>query len=332
LYFIPDALGSVRKLVDANGDIVNVASYSPYGESTGMAETSYGYTGEWTDGMGLVNLRARYYSPTQGRFVSQDTWKGEQSQPQSYNLWLYAYANPTINTDPTGMWTCTGHKDCKEWVENALTELSNSGETGQAIVDFFHVYDKRIDYLRSTACGNIPYTSMPNLSGLVIKFAPPWPNSWGNTVYGSMLQLESDPQVISGPTPSGFGLQLFGHEISHYSQGFERFTIQGELLSNLVELELRKDLKSTYGTIEREAYVVEMADNFNPFYIPDLKAARSWMAEKFPSSYILMPLGGSLNQSWLDKFHAGVPPKQVPIHVSAPTPLDKQTVETQVSP
>jgi hypothetical protein len=35
--------------VDASGDIVDATSYSPYGVSAGMAETSYGFTGEWTD-------------------------------------------------------------------------------------------------------------------------------------------------------------------------------------------------------------------------------------------------------------------------------------------
>ena len=67
-----------------------------------MAETSYGYTGEWTDGMGLVNLRARYYSPTQGRFVSQDTWKGNDQNPITINQYLYVLNNPLRFIDPTG--------------------------------------------------------------------------------------------------------------------------------------------------------------------------------------------------------------------------------------
>ena len=103
LYFIPDALGSVRVLADASGDIVDATSYSPYGVSSGMAETSYGFTGEWTDGMGLVNLRARYYAPGDGRFVSRDLWSGEQLFPGSYNQWVYVNNNPIRYTDPTGL-------------------------------------------------------------------------------------------------------------------------------------------------------------------------------------------------------------------------------------
>jgi hypothetical protein len=49
-----------------------------------------------------VHLRARYYSPANGRFISQDSWSGNDTKPLSYNSWLYAYANPIIYIDPTG--------------------------------------------------------------------------------------------------------------------------------------------------------------------------------------------------------------------------------------
>jgi hypothetical protein len=50
----------------------------------------------------LVNLRARIYDPSLGRFLSRDVWGGNNTQPMSYNDWLYGYANPIIWTDPTG--------------------------------------------------------------------------------------------------------------------------------------------------------------------------------------------------------------------------------------
>lgn len=48
-YFLGDALGSVRQLVDEDGEVVHTQSYEPYGEllsGMGAATTSYGYTGE----------------------------------------------------------------------------------------------------------------------------------------------------------------------------------------------------------------------------------------------------------------------------------------------
>jgi RHS repeat-associated protein len=104
-YFLGDALGSARQLVDASGNVVLAKEYGPYGEvldSTGSGSSSYGYTGEWTDSTGLVYLRARYYDPTVGRFMTRDTWGGDKNVPMSYNGWLYGDGNPIRKTDPTG--------------------------------------------------------------------------------------------------------------------------------------------------------------------------------------------------------------------------------------
>lgn len=90
-YFLGDALGSVRQVVDPQAEILLAQSFSPYGEvlsSVGDYETAYSYTpyfvwgqaGEMTDGTGLVNLRARYYDPGTGRFMSRDTWGGVNSK------------------------------------------------------------------------------------------------------------------------------------------------------------------------------------------------------------------------------------------------------------
>jgi YD repeat-containing protein len=49
-YFLGDALGSVRLLVDEAGEVVRTQSYQPYGEGlagTGTGTTSYGFAGEW---------------------------------------------------------------------------------------------------------------------------------------------------------------------------------------------------------------------------------------------------------------------------------------------
>lgn len=48
-YFLTDAIGSVRQLVDQRGMITRVESYQPYGEAEvayDYAETQYGFTGD----------------------------------------------------------------------------------------------------------------------------------------------------------------------------------------------------------------------------------------------------------------------------------------------
>jgi len=104
-YFQPDALGSVRQLSNATNAVTLSKRYAPYGSVLsyiGGGTTSYAFTGEWQDATGLVHLRARYYAPTQGRFISKDTWPGRHSKPQSLNRWTYTEGNPVNATDPSG--------------------------------------------------------------------------------------------------------------------------------------------------------------------------------------------------------------------------------------
>jgi RHS repeat-associated protein len=106
-YFLGDALGSVRQLVDADGNLTLGRKYKPYGElliAAGDGATSYGFTNEWTDdSTGDVYLRARWYAPSQGRFLTKDVWEGDYMRPMSFNGWNYVESNPVNFTDPSGL-------------------------------------------------------------------------------------------------------------------------------------------------------------------------------------------------------------------------------------
>src|SRR5690606_8327302 len=106
-YFITDALGSVRQLAHESSSVLMTQSYDPYGDvvsSAGRVHRIYGYTGVQTDATGNICWRARYYHPTDGRFISRDTWSGVENQPITFNKWTYANANPIMHTDPTGFY------------------------------------------------------------------------------------------------------------------------------------------------------------------------------------------------------------------------------------
>jgi len=99
-YFLGDALGSVRQLVDTSGDITLAKSYQPYGEtlsSAGSETSPFAYTGEQVDASGLVYLRARYYAPGIGRFFQKDPSRLEQ------NTYQYAASNPINFSDPSSL-------------------------------------------------------------------------------------------------------------------------------------------------------------------------------------------------------------------------------------
>jgi RHS repeat-associated protein len=105
-YFLGDALGSVRQMADANGEITFARGYDPYGVvtyTTGASQTEFGFTGEQYDTyIKLIYLRSRLYSPYTGRFLTKDSWLGDYNKPLSLNHWAYVEGNPINRIDPSG--------------------------------------------------------------------------------------------------------------------------------------------------------------------------------------------------------------------------------------
>jgi RHS repeat-associated protein len=61
------------------------------------------YRGEQYDSdLGLYYLRARYYNPNTGRFLSRDPYDGDANIPATLHKYLYAGGDPINRLDPTG--------------------------------------------------------------------------------------------------------------------------------------------------------------------------------------------------------------------------------------
>jgi RHS repeat-associated protein len=105
-YFHYDHLGSTRHLTDESETVTDAYDYQAFGEPlsvTGGTVNPYLFTGEQHDPeTGLVYLRARYYDPGVGRFLTRDTWNGRRGEPISLHKYLYANGNPVVFVDPTG--------------------------------------------------------------------------------------------------------------------------------------------------------------------------------------------------------------------------------------
>ncbi len=106
-YYHYDRQTSTRQLSDSTGAVQNTYAYDAFGNllnSTGTtAHIAYRYTGErYEDNSGLYYLRARYYDPALGRFISSDPFQGYQQQPVTLNGYLYAHNQPINFTDPSG--------------------------------------------------------------------------------------------------------------------------------------------------------------------------------------------------------------------------------------
>jgi RHS repeat-associated protein len=103
-HLLPDALGSILALTDANGVVQTAYTYAPFGAttSTGQSNTNpFRFTGREDDGTGLYYYRARYYHPQLGRFVSEDPIGFGGGD---WNLYAYVRNNPVCCRDPLGLW------------------------------------------------------------------------------------------------------------------------------------------------------------------------------------------------------------------------------------
>jgi RHS repeat-associated protein len=102
LYYHHDQLGSTRAVTNSSGTVVATYSYDPYGNvagSTGSVANPFQFAGQYKDAeSGLLYLRARFYEPATGVFISRDPIESITHQPYSY-----ANNNPFTYSDPSGL-------------------------------------------------------------------------------------------------------------------------------------------------------------------------------------------------------------------------------------
>ena len=105
-FYVYDGGGSVRNLTSSAGVITDAYEYDAYGNSftkVGTTPNNYLYRGEQYDqDLGLYYLRARYYNPATGRFLSRDPEEGKAKRPASLHKYLYANGDPVNGIDPRG--------------------------------------------------------------------------------------------------------------------------------------------------------------------------------------------------------------------------------------
>jgi RHS repeat-associated protein len=105
-YFGYDAGASVRQLFNDTGAVTDTYDYDAFGNTvaqTGSTINEFLYRGEQYDApLEMYYLRARYYLPRTGRFLTQDTETGTAGKPITQHKYAYAYADPVNVLDPSG--------------------------------------------------------------------------------------------------------------------------------------------------------------------------------------------------------------------------------------
>ena len=105
-YYTQNAHGDVVNLTDETGKVTKTYKYDAFGVEKDIDDSDtnvFRYCGEYYDKeTATVYLRARYYNPTTGRFISRDSYLGRRSDPLSLNLYTYCRNNPLRYIDPSG--------------------------------------------------------------------------------------------------------------------------------------------------------------------------------------------------------------------------------------
>ena len=116
--------GDVTELTNASGIVVKSYKYDAFGIEENIDPNDinpFRYTAEYFDKeTGTIYLRARYYDPSIGRFLNQDSYLGNPNDPLSLNQYTYAHNNPVMGVDPSGQWLETV-LDVISFVDSAVT-------------------------------------------------------------------------------------------------------------------------------------------------------------------------------------------------------------------
>ena len=105
-FYSYDGGGNVRALTNTAGATTDTYEYDAFGNSftvSGTTPNEMMYRGEqWDADLGLYYLRARYYNPATGRFMSRDPEESIPAYPSTMHKYAYAKTDPVDRVDPTG--------------------------------------------------------------------------------------------------------------------------------------------------------------------------------------------------------------------------------------
>ena len=101
-----DARSSVTNVIAPDGNVVKDYTYDEFG-NTEASDSDFlndiTFTSSVADtSSNLQYMNSRFYQPSTGRFLSQDSYSGNAYDPWTQHLYSYCGNNPTSMIDPTG--------------------------------------------------------------------------------------------------------------------------------------------------------------------------------------------------------------------------------------
>lgn len=162
LSLIHDDLGSIVRLIDADGNLSESYGYDEFGMDalgTQGNRQPFGYTGYRSDDIsGTYHAQAREYMPLTAGFISADLVKGVQQIPQTYNEYLYCNNSPFDYVDLNGMFAI-------------LTAIVVGAVAGAAISAGVNAVSQGIEIARSKGTDNPKTWSWGKFAGATVSGA-----------------------------------------------------------------------------------------------------------------------------------------------------------------
>ncbi|MCP1994997.1 FG-GAP-like repeat-containing protein [Flavobacterium sp. HSC-61S13] len=241
-YLHRDFLGSIIKITNSNGELVESRRFDPWGNISTVTDgqgnvltkltfIERGYTGhEHLQGVKLINMNRRLYDPVLRRFLSPDNFVQDPSNSQNYNRYSYAYQNPFKYTDESGEIFGTIISGAMDLVFNVLehgvnvhhydwsvTERAWQIDRGLFTGNFGQILNKWTWGLANTAIGNF-VGHVLNFGGYVNNVT----HLDGAVALGGVWKSGAFTvgQYIFGPQnfTADWKDHLFVHEYGHYLQ------------------------------------------------------------------------------------------------------------------
>ena len=221
-----DRLGTVHEWFDAAGVRVGaVVQFDGYGTVvSGALADRYGFTGrEWDSVVGLQYSRARMYSPTQGRFTSEDPLGLRAGDA---NFYRYVGNQPTGRIDPSGYDWLERFQDGWDHLGKGFQELPAASERaadrfgerldnlahGRLNPDFVNGVQKLIDD---------PAKNFPKLGEIIVDDLTKAPRKLGEG-----LVTGDGRKIVEGAAGTGlmyFGAKQAGELVCRDSDKFLKF-------------------------------------------------------------------------------------------------------------